>query len=318
MAMYERTGNKRTDIQRVNKLIAESLAEVNKRYTDIGRLVKLRCVDQVTDPEVLSLIADVDARLFELRNLQEELNSLNGVKTCPNCNATIDINVAFCPSCGTRQTQANTQAQTAYGQPQQQYAQPQQQYTQPQPQPYAQPQNNFAPPPQPFAQPVAPAPIPQPAPQPVVPQPVAPQPVAPQPAFEQPVMTQPVMEPQPVVEQPVAEPAFEQPVAEPVFDQPVMEQPVVEEAPAVEEPVSGGPAWNETPDFENEAEPVVPEPVIPEPVKVEPFNMPEPPAAPAEEPLPSAAPQQSFIFCTQCGSKEPADTRFCSQCGTMM
>lgn len=106
MALYERTGNRRTDSSRINKIINQDLEEINRKYTQIGRIVKLRCLDQITDSEVLGIAAEVDAKLSELRELQDELNAVNGVKVCAKCNAKIDINVAFCPSCGAKQSSA--------------------------------------------------------------------------------------------------------------------------------------------------------------------------------------------------------------------
>ena len=38
-------------------------------------------------------------------------------------------------------------------------------------------------------------------------------------------------------------------------------------------------------------------------------------AAP-QQPTPPSAPARDFVFCTQCGSKNPVNSRFCSECGS--
>lgn len=190
---------KNTPENAVKAQIDAKLAFINDKYTEIGRYVKLRMADKIEEPEVKNLIAQIDATLEELKNLNEQLLTIRGMKLCSGCGHEIPVNMAFCPNCGTKQPEM---AQPAYTQPQANpvYGNPAQQNVQ------------------------TAAPIPEPA----VAQTAAP-------------ISQPETAPQPA---PMPQPA-----------------PVIAEAP-VQEPANS-----------------------------------------------------SFVFCSQCGHKEPAGVKFCSECG---
>ncbi len=91
------------ETNKLNARINAALADVSKKYTEIGRAVKLRLMDGISDPEVVRLAGEIDALLAEVTQLKEQVNTLKGVKNCGNCGATINADVMFCPSCGARQ-----------------------------------------------------------------------------------------------------------------------------------------------------------------------------------------------------------------------
>lgn len=190
---------KNTPENAVKAQIDAKLAFINDKYTEIGRFVKLRMADKIEEPEVKNLIAQIDATLEELKNLNEQLLTIRGMKLCSGCGHEIPVNMAFCPNCGTKQPEM---AQPVYQQPAQGGAVPM------------------------GAQPV-------------------------------------IQNSQGYHNHPVS-PAYAQPQANPV---------------------------NPT-----NAQPAQPAPVIAE--------------APVQEPANS-----SFVFCSQCGHKEPAGVKFCSECG---
>lgn len=70
--------------------------------------------DKIEEPEVKNLIAQIDATLEELKNLNEQLLTIRGMKLCSGCGHEIPVNMAFCPNCGTKQPEM---AQPVYQQP---------------------------------------------------------------------------------------------------------------------------------------------------------------------------------------------------------
>ena len=64
---------KNTPENAVKAQIDAKLAFINDKYTEIGRFVKLRMADKIEEPEVKNLIAQIDATLEELKNLNEQL-----------------------------------------------------------------------------------------------------------------------------------------------------------------------------------------------------------------------------------------------------
>lgn len=105
---------KNTPENAVKAQIDAKLAFINDKYTEIGRFVKLRMVDKIEEPEVKNLIAQIDATLEELKNLNEQLLTIRGMKLCSGCGHEIPVNMAFCPNCGTKQPEM---AQPVYQQP---------------------------------------------------------------------------------------------------------------------------------------------------------------------------------------------------------
>ena len=182
MAIFEK---RNTPQQAVQNEINEKLSSINQKYTEIGRIVKIRLADKIDDAEIQGLISNIDTTLEELKTLNEKLNTLNGIKVCTNCGHNIPINVAFCPDCGAKQPVVQSAAPAA-----QQVNAPVQQ---PNVQPVQIPQPVINTQPEPIPQPTV-APQPEPIPQPtVIPQPdPAPQPVQSETAVSENIEEKPV------------------------------------------------------------------------------------------------------------------------------
>ncbi len=253
---------KNTPENAVKAQIDAKLAFINDKYTEIGRFVKLRMADKIDEPEVKNLIAQIDATLEELKDLNKQLLTIRGMKLCSGCGQEIPVSMAFCPNCGTKQPEM---AQPVYQQPAQGGAVPmgaqpvmqngQGYHNHPVSPAYAQPQANSV-----YGGNVQPA-------QPVqtaahIPEPAVAQTAAPIP--------QPETAPQPA---PMPEPAV----------RPLMNE---------ERPVADAPAPQPEPT-----------PVIAE--------------TPAQEPAPAPV-NNGFVFCSECGHKEPVGVKFCSECGTKL
>ena len=167
MAIFEK---RNTPQQAVQNEINGKLSSINQKYTEIGRIVKIRLADKIDDAEIQGLISDIDTTLEELKTLNEKLNTLNGIKVCTNCGHNIPINVSFCPDCGAKQpvvqpvAPAAQQANSPVQQPTVQPVQIPQPVINTQPEPIPQP--TVIPQPEPAPQPTV-IPQPEPAPQPV-------------------------------------------------------------------------------------------------------------------------------------------------------
>lgn len=222
---------KNTPENAVKAQIDAKLAFINDKYTEIGRYVKLRMADKIEEPEVKNLIAQIDATLEELKNLNEQLLTIRGMKLCSGCGHEIPVNMAFCPNCGTKQPEM---AQPVYQQPAQ--------------------------------------------------------------GGVVPIGAQPVIQNSQGYHNHPVSPAYNQPQANPVYGNPA-QQNVQTAAP-------------------------IPEPAVAQTAA----PIPQPETAPQPAPMPQAAPviaeapvqepaNSSFVFCSQCGHKEPAGVKFCSECG---
>ena len=210
MAIFEK---RNTPQQAVQNEINEKLSSINQKYTEIGRIVKIRLADKIDDAEIQGLISNIDTTLEELKTLNEKLNTLNGIKVCTNCGHNIPINVAFCPDCGAKQPVVQSAAPAA-----QQVNAPVQQ---PNVQPVQIPQPVINTQPEPIPQPTV-IPQPEPVPQPtVIPQPdPVPQPTVipqPEPVPQPEVIPQPEPAPQPVQSETAVSENIEEKPVDPVI-----------------------------------------------------------------------------------------------------
>lgn len=252
---------KNTPENAVKAQIDAKLAFINDKYTEIGRFVKLRMADKIEEPEVKNLIAQIDATLEELKDLNEQLLTIRGMKLCAGCGHEIPVNMAFCPNCGTKQPEM---AQPVYQQPAQGGAVPmgaqpvmqngQGYHNHPVSAAYAQPQAN--------------------------------------PVYGNPAQAQPVQTAAPIPEPAVAQTAAPIPQPETAPQPAPIPEPAVQPLNNEERPVADAPAPQPEPT-----------PVIAE--------------TPAQEPAPAPV-NSGFVFCSECGHKEPAGVKFCSECGTKL
>lgn len=204
----------------IQNQINEKLSYINGKYVEIGRYVKLHLADTITDPTIQNLIEEINRTLVELKDLNEKLNALNGIKHCSSCGSTIPINCTFCPSCGARQQQPVVQ-----------------QNVQPQHQPTV-------------------APVQQPVVQPQQPTPA-------------------VQSNDGIIPENNSENTHEE-----------FAQNSQQTEPAAETANNNTPVENTAQNNNN--------------------------------PVPEQQPAGDYIFCSQCGSKEPSDMLFCSQCGNSL
>jgi len=53
------------------------------------------------DNELSSLCQEIDRHYLKIREYKDNAANLKGEKICPSCEREVDINVSFCPYCGT-------------------------------------------------------------------------------------------------------------------------------------------------------------------------------------------------------------------------
>lgn len=92
-----------SEIAKLNSKINKNLSDVNSKYTEIGRIVKLELVDKIEHQEVKRLVSEIDALLTEVNESREKISDLKGVKVCSSCGAQVSRDAAFCPNCGVKQ-----------------------------------------------------------------------------------------------------------------------------------------------------------------------------------------------------------------------
>ena len=306
----------------INQQIQQTHNQINELYLDLGRYVKLNLKDQINDQYVQNAARNIDDCLARLQQLNNDLNSVRGIKLCVNCSAQIPVAVTFCPQCGTKQPdnamgmngmmggmQGNTmnmgmnnmQGNTMNMGMNNMQGNTMNMGMQNTMQGNTM-QGGFG----------APVPTPVPAPAPAQPQ--------------TPPRSQTGFNPASSGNSPAnanknkigAENIQPMPSA-PI--PPMNDVPPVPAAPQADNMLKDIPPVPPMPDAKpesavNEIPPVPPMPEKTEPLTETTVSSDAPTAAPAEAEAPKAA--ESFVFCSQCGHKEAAGVAFCSQCGSKL
>lgn len=119
MDFFNSLANKSKDVAGKAKMLAEVTglnsqvgskeAEVKIAYAEIGKLIYENKAAW-KDVDLSELIGKIDGIEAEIAKLKEEIRTAKGVKLCTNCGEEIDIEVAFCPKCGTPAPKAEAPA----------------------------------------------------------------------------------------------------------------------------------------------------------------------------------------------------------------
>ena len=95
---------KAKDLAEVSKLNGQINANENNikaLYTEIGQYV-FENLREDAPAEIAEKMNAIDKAREEIVGWKAEVMKLKGIQKCPQCNAEVDKDVAFCPSCGTK------------------------------------------------------------------------------------------------------------------------------------------------------------------------------------------------------------------------
>ena len=106
---YKKTSKKTGDLAKEAKIrmkMNEDKGKIKDLYTEMGKFIYQKHNEGAeipTDEEIIGFCKDIDELSEGIEKALDELLSLKGKRVCENCHTEIDINVKFCPSCGTEQ-----------------------------------------------------------------------------------------------------------------------------------------------------------------------------------------------------------------------
>lgn len=95
------------DIVEVTKLSVAINTEEDKieqEYTNIGKIIfeSYNNGAQVSD-EISGICSRIKAHEKNIEEIKQKIQDLKKVKICTNCKNEMDIDIAYCPKCGTKQ-----------------------------------------------------------------------------------------------------------------------------------------------------------------------------------------------------------------------
>ncbi len=98
---------KKTDevvtIEKQKFAIASLKSKREKDYADLGRIY-YEIIKESTDIDdnTRNLVDAISEKNEEIARLNEDIQNIRNKRVCPHCNASIDINSAFCNNCGAK------------------------------------------------------------------------------------------------------------------------------------------------------------------------------------------------------------------------
>lgn len=98
---------KKTDevvtIEKLKFSIASLKSKREKDYADLGRIYyELIKESTEIDDNTRNLVDAISEKSEEIARLNEDIQNIKNKRVCPNCNANIDVNSAFCNNCGAK------------------------------------------------------------------------------------------------------------------------------------------------------------------------------------------------------------------------
>ncbi len=90
------------EAQKIRNKIAGEERIIEKIKVDIGDVIYRRhSQGDGIDSELSALCQEIDQHYLKVREYKDNAANIKGQKICPSCEREVDINVSFCPYCGT-------------------------------------------------------------------------------------------------------------------------------------------------------------------------------------------------------------------------
>lgn len=90
-----------TEIAKLNSQISSNESTIKATYTEIGKYVYENLREDAPE-EIAAKMTAIDNALAEIERLKAEVLKVKGSQKCEQCGNEVDVNVAFCPSCGNK------------------------------------------------------------------------------------------------------------------------------------------------------------------------------------------------------------------------
>lgn len=76
--------------------------DIQKLYASIGEICYKACRAGKTPEGLETIYGNIDAMNADIKRLNSEIDTLNGLIRCPECDGPVNIGVKFCPNCGSK------------------------------------------------------------------------------------------------------------------------------------------------------------------------------------------------------------------------
>ncbi len=90
-----------SDTAKATSAIKNLESQKKEYYIALGESFYNKHISEADEQE-RELIGKIKMCDFEIQQLQEQIQKIKGTVSCPNCNAEIPVNAAFCSVCGTK------------------------------------------------------------------------------------------------------------------------------------------------------------------------------------------------------------------------
>lgn len=104
--------NKITREMKLKSLMNDDKSKINQLYQEIGKIIyeKHNLGEEIDiNKDIAEQCSKIDAYSKEIKDTLQEIRVLKDLKVCEECDKEININVKFCPHCGTEQKITNTE-----------------------------------------------------------------------------------------------------------------------------------------------------------------------------------------------------------------
>ena len=100
------------DVNKVNKQIGQQEDLINETHVVMGREIFSDFMSgKKLSPDLKEKCEVIVAAKETIEDLKKEILVIKNIKICPNCKSEMQLDIAFCPKCGTKQGQEQEQKQ---------------------------------------------------------------------------------------------------------------------------------------------------------------------------------------------------------------
>lgn len=92
------------EVTKLNMSISQEEEKIQKTYSEIGKAVYEAFKNgEDTANAAKELCEQIKAYEDNIKDIKQKVLELKRIKVCPGCSTELDLDIAFCPKCGTKQ-----------------------------------------------------------------------------------------------------------------------------------------------------------------------------------------------------------------------